>query len=60
MADDTASLGLPGTRLPETFGYALKRKLLGPPLVNEQMSDEKLSRVIGLGVLSPDGISSVP
>ena len=58
MADETASLGLPGTRLPETFGYALKRKLLGPPLVNDQMSDEKLSRVIGLGVLSPDGISS--
>ena len=58
MADDTANLGLPGTRLPETFGYALKRKLLGPPLVNEQMSDEKLSRAIGLGVLSPDGISS--
>ncbi len=58
MADDTANLGLPGTRLPETFGYALKRKLLGPPLVNEQLSDEKLSRVIGLGVLSPDGISS--
>ena len=58
MADDTANLGLPSTRLPETFGYALKRKLLGPPLVNEQMSEEKLSRVIGLGVLSPDGISS--
>ena len=53
-----ADLGLPGTRLPETFGYALKRKLLGPPLTNEQMGDEKLSRVIGLGVLSPDGISS--
>ncbi|MGH3263961.1 MAG: APC family permease, partial [Trebonia sp.] len=38
--------------------YKLKRRLLGPPLVNEQMGDEKLSRVIGLGVLSPDGISS--
>jgi amino acid transporter len=58
VADETAGFGLPGTRLPETFGYALKRKLLGPPLVNEQLSDEKLSRVIGLGVLSPDGISS--
>ena len=58
MADETASFGLPGTRLPETFGYALKRKLLGPPLVNEQLSEERLSRPLALGVLSCDGISS--
>ena len=58
MADETASFGLPGTRLPETFGYALKRKLLGPPLVNEQLSSERLSRPLALGVLSCDGISS--
>jgi amino acid transporter len=58
VADDTANLGLPGTRLPETFGYALKRKLLGPPLVNEQLSSERLSRPLALGVLSCDGISS--
>ena len=44
--------------LPETFGYTLKRKLLGPPLVNEQMSEERLSRPLALGVLSCDGISS--
>ena len=53
-----AGLGLPDTRLPETFGYALKRKLLGPPLVNEQLSQERLSRPLALGVLSCDGISS--
>jgi amino acid transporter len=53
-----ASLGLPDSRLPETFGYALKRKLLGPPLVNEQLSEERLSRPLALGVLSCDGISS--
>jgi amino acid transporter len=58
VADDTAYLGLPGTRLPETFGYALKRRLLGPPLVNEQLSEERLSRPLALGVLSCDGISS--
>jgi amino acid transporter len=58
VADETASVGLPGTRLPETFGYALKRKLLGPPLVNEQLSEERLSRPLALGVLSCDGISS--
>src|ERR1700723_2835243 len=58
VADQTASFGLPGTRLPETFGYALKRRLLGPPLVNEQLSQERLSRPLALGVLSCDGISS--
>jgi amino acid transporter len=42
----------------ETWGYTLKRKLLGPPLVNDQMQGERLSRVLGLGVLSCDGISS--
>jgi amino acid transporter len=56
--DELAIDVIPDGGMPETFGYKLKRKLLGPPLVNEQMSDEKLSRVIGLGVLSPDGISS--
>jgi amino acid transporter len=44
--------------VPETFGYTLKRKLLGPPLVNDQMSSERLSRPLALGVLSCDGISS--
>ncbi len=53
-----AGLGLSDARLPETFGYALKRKLLGPPLVNEQLSEERLSRPLALGVLSCDGISS--
>jgi amino acid transporter len=46
------------TGVPETWGYTLKRKLLGPPLVNDQIHGQKLSRVLGLGVLSPDGISS--
>src|SRR5579863_7534421 len=58
LPDETAAFGLPDTRLPETFGYALKRKLLGPPLVNEQLSEERLSRPLALGVLSCDGISS--
>jgi amino acid transporter len=45
-------------RVPERLGYTLKRRLLGPPLVNDQIHGEKLSRVLGLGVLSCDGISS--
>jgi amino acid transporter len=52
--DNAASDG----RFPETFGYSLKRKLLGPPLVNDQISEEKLSRPLAIGVLSCDGISS--
>ena len=47
-----------GTRLPETLGYSVKRRLLGPPLVNDQLSEERLSKTLALGVLSPDGISS--
>jgi amino acid transporter len=58
MPDELAVDVLPNGALPETFGYTLKRKLLGPPLVNEQMGEQRLSRTIGLGVLSPDGISS--
>ena len=58
MADEISGVGLADAALPETFGYTLKRKLLGPPLVNEQMSEQRLSRPLALGVLSCDGISS--
>jgi amino acid transporter len=44
--------------LPESFGYSIKRRLLGPPLVNEQLAQERLSKPLALGVLSCDGISS--
>ncbi len=44
--------------LPETLRYRLKNRLLGPPLVNEQLSSERLGRPSALGVLSPDCISS--
>jgi amino acid transporter len=44
--------------LPETFWYSVKSRLLGPPMVNEQLSEERLSKSLALGVLSPDGISS--
>ncbi len=51
-------LGSRGDDLREGFGYTLKRKLLGPPLVNEQLASERLSQPLALGVLSCDGISS--
>ena len=43
---------------PESLGYSIKRRLLGPPLINEQLAEERLSKPLALGVLSCDGISS--
>ncbi len=43
---------------PETLRYRLKNKLLGPPLVTEQLSSERLGRPTALAVLSSDVISS--
>jgi len=45
-------------RTPDTLWYTAKTKLLGPPLVNEQLGEQRLSKPLALGVLSPDGISS--
>jgi amino acid transporter len=42
----------------QAFWYTAKRRLLGPPLVNEQLGEQRLSKTLALGVLSPDGISS--
>jgi amino acid transporter len=42
----------------EGLGYALKTRLLGRPLINEQLGEQRLSKTLALGVLSPDGISS--
>ena len=50
--------GVAGESIPETRRYRLKNKLLGPPLVTEQLATERLSKTTALGVLSPDCISS--
>ncbi len=42
----------------EGFWYAVKRRLLGPPLINQQLAEQRLSKPLALGVLSCDGISS--
>src|SRR5271165_6988391 len=42
----------------EGLWYTAKRRLLGPPLVNEQLGEQRLSKPLALGVLAPDGISS--
>jgi amino acid transporter len=44
--------------LPETVGYAFKRLFLGRPLITQQLHQERLSKPVALGVLSPDAISS--
>jgi amino acid transporter len=43
---------------PDSLWYTVKRRLLGPPLVNEDLGEQRLSKPLALGVLSPDGISS--
>jgi len=50
---------LPATYvLPEPLSYRLKKVLLGPPLITERLSEERLGNVTALGVLAPDCISS--
>ncbi|MFC1410198.1 APC family permease [Streptacidiphilus sp. N1-12] len=44
--------------LPESLAYRVKRRLLGKPLVTEELSHEKLSNPVALGVLASDCISS--
>ncbi|MBO0747504.1 MAG: APC family permease, partial [Acidimicrobiaceae bacterium] len=50
----------PGTSpdLPENLGYRVKRALLGPPLVSEQLHGERLGKPVALAVLSSDVMSS--
>ncbi|HUN33290.1 MAG TPA: amino acid permease [Trebonia sp.] len=43
---------------PDSVWYSAKKRLLGPPLVNDQLGEQRLSKPLALGVLSPDGISS--
>ncbi|MFE7117412.1 APC family permease [Streptomyces sp. NPDC057654] len=42
----------------DRLAYRVKRRLLGPPLVNEQLAREKLSNPLALGVLASDCVSS--
>jgi hypothetical protein len=58
-------LGVPGApltgarpNLPESAGYRLKRRLLGPPLVSDELAGERLGKGVALAVLSSDVMSS--
>jgi len=57
-SDQPPALSAAAVNIPESLGYRVKRKILGKPLVNDQLFGEKLSRPIALGVLAPDCISS--
>ncbi|MGH9081131.1 MAG: amino acid permease [Acidimicrobiales bacterium] len=48
----------PAANLPESFAYRVKRKLLGPPLVSEQLVGQRLGKPTALAVLSSDVMSS--
>ncbi|WP_190112138.1 APC family permease [Streptomyces cinnamoneus] len=55
-ARDAATAPEPVVR--DRLAYRVKRLLLGPPLVTEQLAREKLSNPMALGVLASDCISS--
>jgi len=44
--------------LPESVRYRIKRKLLGPPLVSDQLAGQRLGKPTALAVLSSDVMSS--
>jgi amino acid transporter len=46
------------TRLPESRAYRLKQLLLGPPLISDQLTQERLGKPTALAVLSSDVMSS--
>ena len=56
--NQTAVVDRPSGEVPDGFWYGVKRRALGPPLVTEQLKNERLSRPLALGVLSCDGLSS--
>src|SRR5579862_4965671 len=44
--------------VPETLGYRLKERLLGPPLYTEQLAHERLGKPTALAVFASDNLSS--
>jgi amino acid transporter len=54
----TRTSTLKTAHLPETASYRVKRFLLGPPLVNDQLHGQRLGKPTALAVLSSDVMSS--
>jgi amino acid transporter len=49
----------PTIELPESLGYRIKNRLLGPPLDTEQLVHERLGKPTALAVFASDNLSSV-
>jgi amino acid transporter len=43
---------------PDGIGYRLKRRLLGPPLHSEALSEQRLGKPTGLAIMASDNLSS--
>ena len=54
-----ASPPAPSTELPESRGYRIKNRLLGPPLNTEALVHERLGKPTALAVFASDNLSSV-
>jgi amino acid transporter len=48
----------PAAPVAESWSYRLKRRLLGPPLISDQLTDQRLGKPTALAVLSSDVMSS--
>src|SRR5260370_3556777 len=46
--------------VPESLGYRIKNRLLGPPLDTEQLVHERLGKPTALAIFASDNLSSVP
>ncbi len=57
LAPDSPGPSGAGT-YPESWAYRLKNRILGPPIVSEQLTQERLATPVAIGVLAPDMISS--
>ena len=44
--------------LPESVGYRVKKRLLGPPLHTERLAHERLGKPTALAVFASDNLSS--
>ncbi|MFL6111917.1 MAG: amino acid permease [Catenulispora sp.] len=58
-----ATVAAPGAlaadvNLPESLGYRVKKRILGKPLVNDELHGEKLNNPTALGIMGIDMISS--
>jgi amino acid transporter len=54
----TADTLVPAVELPESFGYRVKKRLLGPPLHTERLEHERLGKPTALAVFASDNLSS--